>query len=265
MSDDYTYTTMEAWSSPEGGSMRGVQTPAPGFNGEVRVRLRDVTLQGELVLPHDARACVIFAHGSDSSRHSPRNETIARAIRSAGIGTLLFDLLTPEEDSVDAVTTHLRFDVGLLADRLIEATEWTQKAIEERHPRSDRGETRFGYFGAGTGAGAALIAASRLGSSVQAVVSRGGRADLAGIALAEVRSATLLIVGEHDPAILQLNRWAHAHLVCRKDLRVIRGATHSFEESTALDQVSTLTVDWFRRHLQGGRLVPRTRLSGSQL
>lgn len=204
-------------------------------------------LEGELSIPHQASGLVLFAHGSGSSRHSPRNQYVARVIREAGIGTLLFDLLTAEEESVDIYTRHLRFDISLLADRLADAVRWLES--EQAFP-GRRMNLRPGFFGASTGGGAALVAAARLGKKIGAVVSRGGRPDLAGAALPQVTAPTLLIVGGRDEPVIELNEVAFAQLQCEKELKIIPGATHLFEEPGALEAVARLAVDWFRAHLQ---------------
>lgn len=195
-----------------------------------------------MVLPSNAAGIVLFAHGSGSSRHSPRNRFVAHAIQSAGIGTLLFDLLTREEEAVDDADGRLRFDIGLLARRLVAATRWLAR---------QRGAHALGlgYFGASTGGAAALVAASQLGLAIDAVVSRGGRPDLAGDALPRVQSPTLLIVGERDEVVLDLNRDALARLECPKELAIVPAATHLFEEPGALEEVATLATSWFLRHL----------------
>ncbi|MGZ8847075.1 MAG: dienelactone hydrolase family protein, partial [Pyrinomonadaceae bacterium] len=193
-------------------------------------------------VPNDATGIVLFAHGSGSSRHSPRNQYVARVIREAGVGTLLFDLLTPEEESVDAYTAHLRFDIDLLARRLVAATNWL--ASENQTKR-----LAVGYFGASTGGGAALVAAAKLGGHVSAVVSRGGRPDLAGDALPFVTAPTLLIVGGRDYPVIEMNKQALAKLKCQKQLEIVPGATHLFEEPGALEEVARLASEWFVRHL----------------
>ncbi len=210
---------------------------------DVNIPAGGVLLQGTLEPAGDRSALVIFAHGSGSSRQSPRNRSVAAAIRKAGIGTLLFDLLTAEEDAIDRASARLRFDVPLLARRLEAATEW---AVAQH---VDRKGVAIGYFGASTGAAAALIAASRLGERVSAVVSRGGRPDLAGSALPLVVSPTLLIVGDRDTEVIVLNQQALSALTAEKDVVLVPGATHLFEEPGALDQVARLATDWFRRYL----------------
>jgi putative phosphoribosyl transferase len=210
----------------------------------------DVILEGELNLPRGARGVVIFAHGSGSSRHSPRNQLVARTIREAGIGTLLFDLLTMEEESADVFTHYLRFDIGLLAERLVNVTRWLNEEESRIKKQAKADHLRPGYFGASTGGAAALVAAATLGERIGAVVSRGGRPDLADQALAQVKSPTLLIVGGRDEPVIALNQEAWAKLRCEKELNIITGATHLFEEPGTLDEVARLAAEWFRRHLQ---------------
>jgi dienelactone hydrolase len=201
-----------------------------------------VALEGELAVPDKARGVVIFAHGSGSSRHSPRNQFVARALRDAGLGTLLFDLLTQKEDAV----YETRFDVDLLSKRLAAATTWFS-----HQPSSKR--LGIGYFGASTGAAAALIAAARLGPAISAVVSRGGRPDLAERDLARLTAPTLLIVGGLDDAVIDLNRQAYDQLRCEKQLVIVPGATHLFEAPGTLEAVARLAAEWFVR-----RLGPKT-------
>jgi putative phosphoribosyl transferase len=212
-------------------------TPQP-----VRLEVADVVLNGDLSLPADARGLVIFAHGSGSSRHSPRNRAVATALQHGRLGTLLLDLLTAEEDRADAVTAEFRFDIALLADRLVGAIDWAQA-----HPQTS--PLRLGLFGASTGAAAALIGAARRPAAVRAVVSRGGRPDLAQGFLDKVRASTLLIVGEYDAVVIELNEQAYARLPGPKALQIVAGATHLFEEAGTLDQVSRLAKDWFERRL----------------
>jgi len=209
---------------------------------EVIIPAGAVRLEGELVIPPEAKGVVLFAHGSGSSRHSPRNQYVANALREAGVATLLFDLLTAEEEEQEAYTRHLRFDIALLANRLVEATHW----ITGQEVARGLG---IGYFGASTGAAAALAAAAELGRRINAVVSRGGRPDLAGAALDRVTAATLLIVGGNDMPVIALNEVAYARLRCEKILTLIPGATHLFEEAGALERVSRLASDWFANHL----------------
>jgi putative phosphoribosyl transferase len=210
---------------------------------DVHIRSGAVMLEGDLSIPAGARGVVLFAHGSGSSRHSPRNQFVARTIREAGVGTLLFDLLTKEEEAIDSRTGHLRFDIGLLAERLIDATYWIKGELDY---------LSVGYFGSSTGGGAALVAAAKLGESVGAVVSRGGRPDLAGDALPEVKSATLLIVGGFDYPVIEMNEEALARLRCEKELIIVPGATHLFEEPGTLQEVARLAADWFHSHLHSG-------------
>ncbi|WP_332674652.1 dienelactone hydrolase family protein [Aromatoleum sp.] len=201
-----------------------------------------VRLSGELTIPAEALGVVLFAHGSGSSRHSPRNRYVARTLCDAKIGTLLFDLLSLDEEAVDASTGQLRFDIGLLAERLEQATHWLR-----RQPHV--GALPVGYFGASTGGAAAVVAAAALGDEVRAVVSRGGRPDLAGEALGEVRAATLLLVGGFDGPVIRMNQEAFARLSCTKELTIIPNATHLFEEPGTLEAVAQHAAAWFRRHL----------------
>jgi dienelactone hydrolase len=220
----------------------------------VRVPAGRVTLEGNLSLPEGARGVVLFAHGSGSSRHSSRNRYVARLLNKAKLATLLVDLLTAEEEAVDLRTAHLRFDIGLLAERLVGATDWLTQHPETRH-------LRVGYFGASTGAAAALVAAARRPEAIGAVVSRGGRPDLAGPALPLVRAPTLLIVGGNDFQVIELNRAAFEQLRCEKQLVIVPGATHLFEEPGALDEVARLAREWFERHL--APVEPHTGGNGS--
>ena len=208
----------------------------------VQVPAGTVTLDGNLNLPEYAQAIVLFAHGSGSSRHSPRNRYVARVLNEAKLATLLIDLLTLHEEVIDTRTAHLRFDIDLLAERLVDATDWLTQFPDTKH-------LPIGYFGASTGAAAALAAAAVRPDVVGAVVSRGGRPDLAGSALPRVRAPTLLIVGGNDIQVIQLNREALAQLRCEKQLVIVPGATHLFEERGALDEVARLACDWFQRHL----------------
>jgi dienelactone hydrolase len=203
----------------------------------------EVKLEGELSIPVGATGVVLFVHGSGSSRHSPRNQYVARTIREAGIGTLLFDLLTREEEAVDISTRHLRFDIGLLAERLVDATNWLKR-------RTEASNLKIGYFGASTGGGAALVAAAEIGTEIGAVVSRGGRPDLAGDSLPEVLAPTLLIVGELDFPVIRLNQEAYARLRSEKEIAIVPGATHLFEELGTLEEVAGLAAEWFQRHLR---------------
>jgi putative phosphoribosyl transferase len=223
--------------------MTQTETEANREERLVRVAAGLVTVVGNLVVPERALGVVLFAHGSGSSRKSPRNRYVAQELADRGLATLLLDLLTPEEEAVDFETAHLRFDIGLLAHRLADATEWL---IEQPSTRN----LRIGYFGASTGAAAALVAAALRPASIGAVVSRGGRPDLAGDALPRVRAPTLLIVGADDLPVIDLNQEAFARLTCEKRLEVVPGATHLFEEPGALETVARLAGDWFLRHLE---------------
>jgi len=209
----------------------------------VRVRAGPVTLEGNLIVPEGARGVVLFAHGSGSGRHSPRNRFVAARLQEAGLATLLIDLLSEAEEVEDRYTGHLRFDIGLLAERLVGATDWL------------RADTRtaglpVGYFGASTGGGAALVAAAQRPDRIGAVVSRGGRPDLAGDALPVVRAPTLLIVGGDDEPVIGLNEKALARLGAPvKKLVIVPGATHLFEEPGKLEEVARLASEWFSRYL----------------
>lgn len=208
----------------------------------VQVPAGPVMLEGNLSLPSGASGLVLFAHGSGSSRHSPRNRHVAERLNEAKLATLLVDLLTAEEERIDQITAKLRFDIGLLADRLVHATDWLRAS-------RDASALRLGYFGASTGAGAALMAAAERPDQVAAVVSRGGRPDLAAPLLPRVRAPTLLVVGGVDTQVIAFNRSALAALRCDKDLAIVPGATHLFEEPGALDEVADLATGWFLRHL----------------
>lgn len=212
-----------------------------GLCEPVRIPVVTESLSGDLEVPSGARGLVLFAHGSGSSRHSPRNQFVARVLREAGSGTLLFDLLSPEEEQEDEDSGHLRFNIGLLEERLLAATHWvaSQPALKQ---------LRLGYFGSSTGGAAALVAAASCGARIDAVVSRGGRPDLAMEELAGVKAATLLIVGECDEAVLQLNRQALAELRCEKELAIVPHATHLFEQPGALEEVASLAARWFQSH-----------------
>jgi putative phosphoribosyl transferase len=213
---------------------------------EVRISARSVTLEGNLDIPTGAGGVVLFAHGSGSGRHSPRNHYVAQELRQAGLATLLIDLLTPDEEEIDLQTRHLRFDIRMLAERLIGATDWLKREPDTRN-------LRVGYFGASTGAGAALLAAAERPEEIDAIVSRGGRPDLAREALAHVRAPTLLVVGENDVPVIEMNREAMERLRLEKELKIISGATHLFEEPGALEKVARLASDWFVRYLGSGR------------
>ena len=208
----------------------------------VHVPAGSLTIEGNLNLPKGARAVVLFSHGSGSSRHSFRNRYVARMLNEAKLATLLIDLLSTDEEAVDQHTAHLRFDIGLIAGRLVCATDWLTRSPDTKH-------LWIGYFGASTGAAAALVAAAERPQTVHAIVSRGGRPDLAGVALARVPAPTLLIVGGNDVQVIELNRAALAQLRCERQLVIVPGATHLFEEPGTLDDVAYLAREWFQRYL----------------
>jgi len=207
----------------------------------VVIKLPEASLHGDLALPTDARGLVIFAHGSGSSRHSPRNRFVAERINEEGVGTFLMDLLTEDEERIDEVTRELRFDIALLARRVSQVVTWAgqQKSLKELN---------IGLFGSSTGAAAALVAAAD-SAEVKVVVSRGGRPDLAGDALTRVKCPTLLIVGGHDDVVIELNEAAKAQMSCPSELVVVPGATHLFEEPGTLERVADLAAEWFARYL----------------
>lgn len=215
----------------------------------VEVGAGDVSLTGDLAIPGGAVGLVLFAHGSGSSRLSPRNRFVARVLNEGGLATLLVDLFTPDEERLDLRTAELRFDIGLLARRLVGVTDWLTAQPATR-------ALRIGYFGSSTGAAAALVAAAARANTIAAVVSRGGRPDLAGGVLARVAAPTLLIVGGEDLAVLALNRAAMARMQADRRLEVVPGASHLFEEPGALERVAELARDWFVRHLAGVELHP---------
>jgi alpha-beta hydrolase superfamily lysophospholipase len=229
------------------------QNETPSSVAEVEIPSGAVWLGGELALPPKVSGLVLFAHGSGSSRHSPRNQYVARVLRESGIGTLLFDLLTPGEEAIDDRTGHLRFDIALLADRLVDATKWAVSRPETK-------DLALGYFGASTGGAAALVAAAKSDTFINAVVSRGGRPDLAGVALSGVKAPTLLIVGGRDKVVIELNQKAYERLRCEKELKMITGATHLFEERGALEEVARLAAEWFQRHLKARRTSNRNEV-----
>jgi putative phosphoribosyl transferase len=208
----------------------------------LRIPVSGATLTGDLALPARARGLVVFAHGSGSGRTSSRNRRVASVLNGGGVGTLLFDLLTHDEEAVDAQTAHLRFDIPFLSRRLVETIDWTSK--------QPGGSLPLGLFGASTGAAAALIAAVARADRVAAVVSRGGRPDLAVDALPRVAAPTLLIVGGEDTEVIALNEAAMARMRCEKELVLVEGATHLFEEPGTLDEVARLARGWFERHLR---------------
>ena len=210
--------------------------------GLVYVSAGTVTLEGNLLIPDGARGLVMFAHGSGSSRFSSRNRYVADVLRRSGVGTLLIDLLTRDEENVDLRTAHLRFDIGLLADRLVGASEWLAKQPETM-------PLKLGLFGASTGGGAALVAAARVPERIHAVVSRGGRPDLAGPALPAVQAPTLLIVGGDDGPVIGMNQEAYDQMSCERQMVIVPHASHLFEEPGTLEEVARLAAEWFTRHL----------------
>lgn len=223
-----------------------MSTPHTATARAVTITAEGATLAGDLSIPTDARGIVVFAHGSGSSRHSPRNRFVADTLRAGGLATLLMDLLTEAEEAEDVRTLALRFDIGLLARRLVGATDWLAQ-------QPDTSALPVGYFGASTGAGAALVAAAERPDAVAAIVSRGGRPDLAGPSLASVRAPTLLIVGGSDAPVIEMNRDAMRQMSGLTHLEIVPGATHLFEEPGALEQVATLARAWFAHYLAAFR------------
>lgn len=219
-------------------------TPTKGYEGDpVMVRAGAMSLEGDLVMPDGARGIVVFVHGSGSSRFSPRNRLVAGVIREAGLATLLFDLLTGHEEELDRESGQFRFDIRLLAERAVDATQWVRE-----NPGTSN--LKLGLFGSSTGSAAALVAAARRPEEVSAVVSRGGRPDLAAQILGHVAAPTLFVVGGDDTSVLELNRDAIERLgSAAKKLEVVEGAGHLFEEPRALEQVAALARDWFEAHL----------------
>ena len=209
---------------------------------ELEIPFGSLTLRGDLLVPEEPTGLVVFAHGSGSGRLSPRNRFVAEVVRRKNIGTLLFDLLTEEEEAVDIHTRHLRFDIDLLAQRLIAVTRWIAE-------QQDTESLPIGFFGASTGAGAALVAAAEFGSTVKAVVSRGGRPDLAGDALERVESPVLLIIGGNDEPVIALNEEAYKRLRGTSEIKIVPGASHLFEEPGTLETAAQLATDWFERYL----------------
>ncbi len=212
---------------------------------QVHVKIGKIILEGNLAIPKASEGIVLFAHGSGSSRHSPRNQYVAKVLQNAGLSTLLIDLLTIDEERVDAYTTHLRFDIALLAQRLAGATDWLINNQETQH-------LNIGYFGASTGAAAALVAAAAATKHpdiVKAIVSRGGRPDLAGPSLPDVKSPTLLIVGGDDTTVIELNEQAREQMRTECKIVIVPGASHLFEEPGKLEEVARLATDWFLRYL----------------
>jgi putative phosphoribosyl transferase len=219
-------------TKPEGRIVRDVLIPSD-----------KVELEGELNISGIANGVVLFAHGSGSSRHSPRNKYVARTLHDSGMGTLLFDLLTRDEEEEEKYTRHLRFDIELLSRRLIDATNWLKT-------QADVASLPIGYFGSSTGAAAALVAAAELGERIAVVVSRGGRPDLAGDSLPKVKASTLLIVGGRDEEVIKLNWDAYRRLHCEKKVEIVDRATHLFEEPGTLEEVARLAAEWFKKHFE---------------
>jgi putative phosphoribosyl transferase len=206
------------------------------------VNIGDIVLEGNLTIPASSSGIVLFAHGSGSGRHSPRNKYVAKVLQQAGLSTLLIDLLTMEEERVDAYTMHLRFDIELLSQRLAGATEWLVNNQKTQH-------LKIGYFGASTGAAAALVAATKHSDLVKSIVSRGGRPDLAGSSLTHVQTPTLLIVGGNDTTVIDLNEQARKQMRTECKIIIVPGASHLFEEPGKLEEVASLATDWFLRYL----------------
>lgn len=217
-------------------------TPRYGLEQPLRITLGSLTLDADLTMPPGAHGIVMFAHGSGSSRHSPRNRYVAQQLQAGGLATLLLDLLTIEEERIDTQTAHLRFDIGLLAERLVGVTDWLTQGVDTAH-------LGLGYFGASTGAAAALVAAAARPDVCRAIVSRGGRPDLAGAALTRVTAPTLLIVGSLDQQVIGLNQQAMAQLRGEKHIEIVPGASHLFQERGKLEIVARLAFDWFSRFL----------------
>jgi len=212
---------------------------------ELQIQAGRAVLSGNLMIPENVVGLVLFAHGSGSSRHSPRNQFVARTLNDARLATLLFDLLTQHEEAIDMRTGEHRFNIGLLAERLVHATNWAKQQHETR-------DLRIGYFGSSTGGAAALVAAVDIPQDVDAIVSRGGRPDLAGDALPKVQAPSLLIVGGNDDIVIELNEMARDQMRCEVKLEIVPGATHLFEEPGALEKVAKLASDWFVSHIGPG-------------
>ena len=224
---------------------KGRRLRSPEIMSEVQIDAGRAALAGHLNIPEGATALVLFAHGSGSSRHSPRNQFVARTLNDAGLATLLFDLLTQKEEAIDTQTRELRFDIHLLAERLLHATKWAKRQEQTR-------DLGIGYFGSSTGGAAALVAAADNALDAGAVVSRGGRPDLAGDALPKVQAPALLVVGGNDDIVIELNEQARDRMRCEVKLEIIPGATHLFEEPGTLEKVAELASDWFVRHIGTG-------------
>ena len=216
-------------------------TMTESTEAQVKFPAEGIELEGELNVPARAHGVILFAHGSGSSRHSRRNQFVARTLRWRGLGTFLFDLLTQDEETQEQFTGHLRFDIDMLAARLLAAADFVHRQMPHRH---------LGFFGASTGGGAAIVAATNAPMTISSVVSRGGRPDLAGDALERITVPTLLIVGSADKEVLELNRQALEKLTCEKELKIIPNATHLFEEPGALDNVAEAAAMWFTRHMR---------------
>lgn len=212
------------------------------MNKEIKIPINKIFLEGILDIPDEARKLILFAHGSGSSRFSPRNQFVARVLREKGLGTLLFDLLTKKEEEVDELTGEYRFDIKLLAERLVKVTDWLRED-------KDLKDLKIGYFGASTGAAAALLAAAEKPTDIFAIVSRGGRPDLAEEKLDKVLVPTLLIVGGNDFGVIELNQKALENIKAEKELKLVSGATHLFEEPGALEEVAKLSAEWFLEHV----------------
>jgi dienelactone hydrolase len=219
-----------------------IHDQSPSVRRQVQIPISEDALEGDLHIPAGARGIVVFAHGSGSSRHSPRNRQVASELQQAGLATLLFDLLTAQEEQIDLRTRHLRFDIALLAGRLVIATDWLAQRPETR-------DLSAGYFGSSTGAAAALVAAAERPEIIKAVVSRGGRPDLAGDSLGLVQAPVLLIVGGEDRPVIGMNQDAMERMRCPVRLEIVPGATHLFEEPGTLEAVTRLARDWFLQHL----------------
>jgi dienelactone hydrolase len=231
----------------DAGRRRHAGSGERGEEHTVRVPAGQAVLEGSLAIPRDAEGIVLFAHGSGSSRHSPRNRYVAATLQESGLATLLLDLLTPEEEAVDLRTRHLRFDIELLAQRLVSTTDWLARERDTRN-------LPIGYFGASTGGGAALVAAAQRPDVVRAVVSRGGHPDLAGDALEHVRAPTLLIVGGDDVPVIEMNEGAMTRMRTAVRLEIVAGATHLFEEPGKLEEVARLARDWFVQYLESAHV-----------
>ena len=214
-----------------------------GMEQAIKIPVGNIEVEGNMFLPEDAGCLIVFAHGSGSSRFSPRNQYVAKEFNKAGMGSLLFDLLTPSEEEEDELTGQYRFNISLLSQRLVSVTDWLQN-----DPQTS--DLKLGYFGASTGAAAALIAAAKLSRLVSAVVSRGGRPDLAGQYLPDVKAPTLLLVGGDDEEVIELNRQAQAQMTNNNKLVIIPGATHLFEEPGKLEEVAKFASEWFNRYLK---------------